>query len=230
MRTHHLPPSVIFAGALLLLGCSGSSSPVLPGPDAEVGDASPPGNDTASPDDAIAEPPVMPTPDGAPADSSAPDNRIDPIALGRSWTYDVQVFGTTPVCDGGQHTGAVLGESMVLGKQAFQIQSFCPAAGTSYYAVDGDVVDVDYQGQWVLALDAPVQEGHTWSNGVATFTWHSAGSVTVPAGTFGDCWNATESVSYTAYTLFCRGVGPVRWYSKDLAGSGFDAQLTAKSF
>jgi hypothetical protein len=158
------------------------------------------------------------------------DDRIDPILLGHAWTYDVQELGSFPLCPAGTHTGEVLGESTVDGKDAFEVSSLCANAGSSYYAVDGDVVQVDYQGTWLLALDAPVEEGHTWSNGSSTFTWHSKSSVTVPAGTFSDCWSATQNVAYEAYTIFCRGVGPVRWYSKDLDGNGFDAQLTAKSF
>jgi hypothetical protein len=82
----------------------------------------------------------------------------------------------------------------------------------------------------VLALDTPVQEGTSWSNGAGSFTWHDAGSVTVPAGTFSRCWKATENASYTAYTVFCRGVGAVEWYRRDAQGNGFDARLVAKNF
>ena len=103
---------------------------------------------------------------------------------------------------------------MLDGKDAFQTTSLCAGAEASYYAVDGDVVQVDYQGTWILALDAPVEEGHTWSNGSSTFTWHKEPHVTVPAGTFDNCWRATQNVSYEAYTIFCRGVGPVHWYSR----------------
>ncbi len=163
------------------------------------------------------------------AGSDAGDTRIDPIAVGRSWTYDVTIFGTYPLCSAGSHQGVVLGTKMLDGKQSFQVQSLCPGVGTLDYAVSGDVVQFDYMATWVLALDAPVAEGHTWTNGVDTFTWHSVGSVTVPAGTYSDCWKATQNVGYEAYTVFCRGVGPVHWFTKN-SGNGYEAMLTSKNF
>jgi hypothetical protein len=158
------------------------------------------------------------------------DNRIDPISLGHAWTYDVTELGTYPLCPAGSHTGKVVSRGMVDGKDAFQTTSLCANADASYYAVDGDVVQVDYMGTWVLAVDAPVEEGHTWSNGASSFTWHEEPKVTVGAGTFDDCWRATQNVDYEAYTVFCRGVGPVHWHSADLTGNGFDATLSAKNF
>jgi len=69
------------------------------------------------------------------------------------------------------------------------------------------------------------------AGGRAAFpTWHRETSVTVPAGTFTDCWTANQQVSYAAYLTYCRGAGLVRSYSKDLAGDGWDAQLSSKSF
>lgn len=159
-----------------------------------------------------------------------PDDRIDPIALGHSWTYDVTEVGTFPLCPSGSQTAETVAEVEKNGKTGLEVTSLCANAQSSIYAVEGDVVFVDYLDTWVLALDAPVEEGHTWSNGISTFTWHDEGTVTVPAGTFDDCWRATQNVAYEAYTIFCRGVGPVHWHSVDLAGNGFDAILTAKSF
>jgi hypothetical protein len=157
------------------------------------------------------------------------DDRIDPIELGHAWTYDVKIFGVYPLCKAGTHTGKVLGQKEVDGKPAFQVQSLCPAAGVTSYSVEGDRVFVHYGGAWLLALDAPVQEGHSWSNGASTYSWHFEGSVTVPAGTFEDCWTAREDSAPDSYTTFCRGVGPVVWHTIE-NGNGFDAQLTAKSF
>ena len=168
-------------------------------------------------------------PEGAsPPDDAGLGDAIDPIALGRKWTYDVQTFGTSP-CESGSRSGTVLGARSVGGRPAFDVQSFCGAAGTSSYSVAGDHVEVYYMGAWVLALDTPVQEGHTWSNGASTFTWHDVGAVTVPAGTFTRCFKAQQSGS-ASYSTYCRGVGPVRWYYTDGAGNGYDAKLTARNF
>jgi hypothetical protein len=159
-----------------------------------------------------------------------PGDAIDPIQLGYAWTYDVTILGSYPLCTAGKSTGKVIGPKTVAGKSAFQVQSFCPGAGSSNYAVDGDKVEIEYLGAWVLALDAPVEAGHTWSNGVTTYRWEDAGSVTVPAGTFTRCWTAKESGGSSNATTFCRGVGPVRWHYTDALGNGYDAVLTAKNF
>jgi hypothetical protein len=164
------------------------------------------------------------------AASPPPADAIDPVAPHRAWTYDVSVFGPSSVCAPGRHDGKVTREDVVDGKHAYEVASFCPGMPSFFYAFDGDRVELDYKGQWVLALETPVQEGTTWSNGAGSFTWHDAGKVTVPAGTFSQCWKATENASFTAYTVFCRGVGAVRWYRKDDQGNGFDAQLVAKNF
>jgi hypothetical protein len=224
------------AVALGVTACGGGSSSAVANGDGGA-DASSTGGDSgagvdsggSSGGDAAADSAV----DGSSAEGGdgGVDDRIDPIVVGRSWTYDVTTFGTYPLCPAGEHTGTATSESTHDGKDhAILVTSLCANAASEYYTVDGDVVNVDYQGAWILALDAPVAEGHVWSNGASTFTWHSAGNVTVAAGTFHDCWTATQNVAYDAYTIFCRGVGPVRWYTKDLGGNGFDAQLKSKNF
>ena len=161
------------------------------------------------------------------ADAPVVEERIDPIAAGHAWTYDVEIFGTYPGCAPGAQTGKVLRSGTYQGRAAFEVQSFCPGFGTSWYAVEGDVVDLYYKA-WLRVVDAPVVAGHTWSNGTATVTWKDEGTVTTKAGTFTRCYRAEQSVA--SYTIFCRGVGPVRWYIKDLSGNGYDAQLVSKSF
>lgn len=168
--------------------------------------------------------------DSAVALDGAVDDRIDPIALGRTWTYDVTVLGTYPACVAGAHAATVWNEEMLGGRDAFEIQSLCANAGSFFYAVDGDRV-FTYVGQaWVLSLDAPVAAGHTWSDGLDSFTWQAVPTVTVPAGTYANCWSAVEQVSYPTFTVFCRGVGPVHWHYEDGHGNGVDAVLRSKSF
>jgi hypothetical protein len=209
-------------GSVLLVGC-GDDEGVFGG----GGDG---GGDTSSSPSSNAASTSQSTTADSSSSGSGGDNRIDPIELGRSWTYDVEEIGTFAYCPSGSHTGETIAQTEKNGKPAFDVTSLCQNLPSSLYAVEGDVVFVDYLDTWVLALDAPVEEGHTWSNGASTFTWHDEGPVTVPAGTFDDCWRATQNVAYEAYTIFCRGVGPVHWRSVDLAGNGFDAVLTAKNF
>jgi hypothetical protein len=216
--------SIVLA-AVLLAACGDSSTDPIFGGNGQGGD----GSDGGSPADGGGAPEGGDG-SGAGNEGGSSAQLIDPIAVGNSWTYDVEEVGTYPYCPSGSHTAVTLGESQLDGKTAYEVTSLCANAPSSFYAVDGDVVQVNYEGTWVLALDAPVEEGHTWSNGISTFTWHDEGTVTVGAGTFDDCWRATQNVDYEAYTIFCRGVGPVHWRSVDLTGNGFDATLTAKNF
>jgi hypothetical protein len=167
--------------------------------------------------------------DGGP-DGSMKDTRIDPIEVGHAWTYNVTVLGYFPACSNGVFVSNTLSTSMVDGKTALSVQSLCENAGVYKYSVDGDRVYAYLNGAWKTSLDAPVADGHTWSDGFVNYKWESKGSVTTPAGTFSDCWSATTVASYTSYILLCRGVGPVKWHYEDGFGNGYEAIMTAKNF
>lgn len=219
-----LRSTVIAFAPLTWLACSSSPAPVI---DPAATNADVDAADASAADVAVAA--SKPAIDAAKSPDAAPvDDRIDPIELGRSWTYDVTIIGTYPLCKSGTNTGRVLGTKVVGARDSFQVQSFCPGAGTSSYALDGDRVHVYYGGAWLLALDSPVSKGHSWSNGAVELEWEGLGSQTVPAGTFADCWNARQKDSEN-FTTFCRGVGPVHWHYLDSAvgGNGYDAVLTA---
>lgn len=217
----------IFVAVSTLAACGGSSGgAAVPEPGANPGanDGGPvPVVDGAASVVDSATPTVV---DGSMKTDAGVDRRIDPIELGRTWTYDVSIIGVYPMCKAGSSTGRVLGKKVVAGKQAFQVQSFCPGAGTSSYAVDGDKVELYLDNAWILALDAPVAEGHTWTDGVETYAWEKVGELTVPAGTYDDCWTVRPQ-SGSSYSTFCRGVGPVLWHYVDFLGNGYDATLTA---
>lgn len=206
-----------------LFACSGSTSSVDGSGDHDAA-TSDGASDSAVSSDAIvlvdASPHDSSTVDATPSDGG--DTRIDPLVVGRSWTYDVTEVATYPLCPSGSHVASVVGQSTKDGKSAFEVTSLCANAGNFFYAVSGDNVDWDYGGLWVIALDSPVQEGHTWTNTVESYAWHDAASVTVPAGTFSQCWKA-QDVAGESFTIFCRGVGPVKWHVRDASGNGYDA-------
>lgn len=167
---------------------------------------------------------------GAKGDGSVKDTRIDPIEVGHAWTYNVTVLGFYPACSNGVFVSNTLSQSTVDGKTALSVQSLCENAGVYEYSVDGDRVYAHLNGSWKTSLDAPVAEGHTWSDGYRNYKWESKGSVTTPAGTFTECWSATTVASFTSYIVLCRGVGPVKWHYEDGLGNGYEAILTAKNF
>lgn len=203
----------------LVAGCSGSNA----------GSSGASKSDAATPADSGGED-AAPEMEASSGDDAGQDDRIDPIAVGHAWTYDVTVLGSYPACVAGTHAATVVNEEMLGGRQAFQVESFCPSAGSFFYALDGNRVFTWVAMTWVLSLDTPVAAGHTWSNGLDSFTWEAVPTVTVPAGTFTTCWSAVEQVSYPTYTVFCRGVGPVHWHYEDGQGNGYEAVLTSKSF
>lgn len=217
---------------LSLVACSGASSSSI-----DVADGSAPRADAANVD-----PPALDggVDVGAPVDAArdvasndaardAAVQPIDPLVVGHKWTYQVTQVNVYPLCPSGTHDGEVLRALTKDGRQAVEVQSLCQNAGTFFYSMQGDVVHWDEAGNWVLVIDAPVQEGHSWASSNSTYTWHDAGAVTVPAGTFSDCWKAQDD-NGPSYTTFCRGVGPVDWHYRDAFGNGYNALLTAKNF
>lgn len=218
--------------AWLGVACGGSDIDPIAAPDAEAPapglDGGPKPTDPPPPDPRDASPEAS-LPDAGPRDAAPEDKRIDPIEVGRTWTYDVKVLGFYPACSAGTHVATAKSAAQKDGKRAITVSSLCKNAGDYEYAVEGDRV-FTYVAGWRLSLDAPVAEGHTWTDGVRSYVWRSKGTKTVPAGTFSDCWSATVVASYTSYTVFCRGVGPVEWHYEDGFGNGYEAVLTAKGF
>jgi hypothetical protein len=159
--------------------------------------------------------------------------KLYPLALGYKWTYTVTAVGAGSVCAPGSYSQEITSANAAGGRPAFQMTSFCTSLGGTYdYSnPSGDEVDFYYSNSWLTLVDPNLSEGHNWTYaGATSYSWHRETSVTVPAGTFTDCWTAQQQVSYTAYLTYCRGAGLVRSYSKDLGGNGWDAQLASKSF
>lgn len=91
--------------AFVLIGCGGADAAVL-GPPFVDASSSPEGDPhdgivDAGAADAHAEDPIDAAPSSDAGDAAPDDDRIDPIALGRSWTYDVDVLGSYPICEPG---------------------------------------------------------------------------------------------------------------------------------
>jgi hypothetical protein len=175
------------------------------------------------------------TPDGGGGSGSGSgmgnSGALYPMAVGDSWTFSVAAVGAGSICAAGSHEQHVMSANAVGGRAAFQLTNFCTGVtGTYDYAVNGDnEVDFYYQGSWLTLVDPNLTEGHMWPYFNTSYHWHRETSVTVPAGTYDDCWTAEQDVSYTAYLTYCRGVGLVRSYSSDLTGSGWDAKLASSS-
>jgi hypothetical protein len=163
----------------------------------------------------LAEPP--------PADlASPPIAPLWPIKIGSTWSYAASGY-----CSGTVDR-TVVSANAVDGRAAFQIDdssAACTTVAESYSLPGGDQVDIDILGTWSTLIDPVLQEGHSWAYyGSTMLTWHRETSVTVPAGTFTDCWTANSSDPSIPSDTYCRGVGPVQSHSSSL-----DLQLTAWS-
>jgi hypothetical protein len=156
-------------------------------------------------------------------------NKLYPLAMGNSWTYDVAAVGAGSICAAGTHEQHVVSANMAGGRAAFQMTNFCSGVSATYDYAPGanDEVDFYYQTSWLTLVDPMLTEGHMWPYFNTSYHWHRETSITVPAGTYSDCWTAVQDVSYSASLTYCRGVGLVRSYSSDLNGSGWDAKLSS---
>ncbi len=225
------PHALILVAALA--ACGGRGVAVLEressAPEPGSQPASPPSDEASS-----VRAPELPRDGGASladaANAATRDDRIDPIEVGRAWTYAVEVLGFYPSCSNGVFTATTLGTTVVDELRAFRVQSLCERAGVYTYAVDGDAVASYFAGRWRESLAAPVAETTTWTDGFRDYTWEAKGDVTTPAGTFSACWSAKVIASFDSYTVFCRGVGPVKWHYEDGFGNGYEAILLGKNF
>lgn len=153
------------------------------------------------------------------AQTTPPDDRLLPLAEGRTWTYDV--MSTYPSCPSGVVEQRVLGSETIDGRDVFRIRGFCGSEGRTF--IDGDLVEDYYDWGplgWTRQLDEPVEDGHAWTttNGSATFGMHYE-------RVDDDCWKVVQEVSYTSTWTYCRGVGLTRFEMIDLGGGTIRATL-----
>jgi hypothetical protein len=161
---------------------------------------------------------------------SADHADLYPLAVGNTWTYNVTIVGAGSTCSPGTFSQSVLSANPAGGRAAYQVSDFCTAlAGETYdYSTPGgDEVDFYYGSDWLELIDPTLVDGTSWTYANTSYTWKRETSVTVPAGSYDDCWTANQNVSYTAYSTYCRGAGLVHNYSADLTGAGWDAQLAS---
>jgi hypothetical protein len=170
----------------------------------------------------------------------APEDRLFPVEVGRSWTYELTYpTGMLGVCPpGATELVQTITEAIEFaGRMAFKLQSACggtPIGEPAIISVEGDQIETFAAEQWLTTLDEPIEDGHTWSSqfmGEAVLS--DAGTVTVPAGTFDRCWTVTADIGMGIGSTgtFCRGVGLVRSASPlGPGGAQLEQALTSRNF
>jgi hypothetical protein len=175
-------------------------------------------------------------------DTSTELEPLLPLTIGdRSQSTQTSSGDGTPTttCD---VTQTVTGQMMVDGRDAFVIvvDAVCPARSNSssyYIATSGGD---HYESRTSTATDGiwyvidPPAEGHQWASdpaGMYVFTWHRVSSITVPAGTFTDCWRTVTGIGGSDQeATYCRGVGVVAIDDSFTTGYMVHGELVAKNF
>lgn len=134
-----------------------------------------------------------------------------PMAVGNTWTYVVEekIVGSCP--EEGRSISFVE-EEFLDGRDTFVGTNVCFPGSTARQAIDGDIIEQysEPEAEWFVSYQAPLENGFEWSplEGT-TLRWEEVGSLTVPAGTFEDCWHRVI-VGTIAQNTYCAGVGMVR--------------------
>lgn len=132
-----------------------------------------------------------------------------PLEVGATWTFEVtEPVGQTctPNYESIERTEAIGG------RDAFVVGHAC-TSGTEYYLSVQDGELQQWIGDaWVTILPAPIEQGREWSvTPELSFRWIFVGPITVPAGTYGNCWGREAlPPSAPSHTIYCPDVGPVR--------------------
>lgn len=133
---------------------------------------------------------------------------LEPLAVGNLWTYTVTVQEPTDDCPNGSGTREIKTSVEWEGRTAFEMHRFCDLDPTYLNVTNGEIYQ--YLEGWYRNVAAPVQEGATWAFAPGyTLKWSSVGAVTVPAGTFTNCWRRSIA-EYEGSITFCPGVGQVQ--------------------
>lgn len=138
-----------------------------------------------------------------------------PLEVGQRRTFEI-VEPAGMECDPNFET--VLRTENVGGKEAFVVDHVCAPDEEIILAHHGGQLVQWNEDKWIVTMKAPLEEGLTWiATERYTFQWSFVSDITVPAGSFQDCW-ARESVppSPLSRNVYCPGVGPVRRENADL--------------
>ncbi len=154
--------------------------------------------------------------------------QIFPLADTWTWNYQVTTFGSTTfgtACQPGKVTRTTRGSAQLSTRKGTYLPGLCQSGTNKVaYATDGDQVWYWNGAEWDAYIEAPLTDGKKFLSGNQSFTWYSRSNITVPAGTYSDCWTKRHDKT-DSYETFCRGVGLVQAYQVDAFGNGWKATL-----
>jgi hypothetical protein len=192
-------------------GCTTVGSSGVPNPVGAPGD--PATMDAGADAGAVASDAGVPT-DGGSVDGGpiVPKVSLWNLAVGHVWTYDLSLNQCRVIVS--------IPATTDIGTRHAFVETYTTDCPGGFHSV-GSILEAVYpddrkekgnhDGSSFALIEAP-GEGRTWNSLSIIFTWHASGRVTVPAGTFDDCWTLNEQYTklpITMNTVFCRGVGLV---------------------
>ncbi|MGE0550508.1 MAG: hypothetical protein AB7R00_25815 [Kofleriaceae bacterium] len=155
--------------------------------------------------------------DNPPEPTTGPTNptaNYYPLAVGNRWdfvTSDQKTF-RIDVVDFGVHQQ----------RPSYEVHGtlegwWWPTTAVSYEYTEGGDSYLFIPGlsrEWARSMEGPPEDGQQWSYDIAgsprQFAWEYEGTISVPAGTFHDCYRLVNlSTSLVDYTVYAPNVGPV---------------------
>lgn len=211
------------------IGCDGdaSSTPIEDG-------GAPESSDDAGQEDEIDTGDDSETTSEVVQDTEGP---LMPIAVGNSWTYRYtqSEAADEDTCAEGIWTASITGKTEIDGVDTYTFVSSCAQNGDQreyLLQFEGDqVAMIDFDDPYYL-INENVADGVQWETRLdvsyLTYEWHYVGTVTVPAGTFDNCWERIrDSLSIDNHT-YCRGVGRVSGNSEEHSSELIDFELATE--
>jgi hypothetical protein len=140
--------------------------------------------------------------------------------MGNKWTF-VLTQDLESECDGAYLTEEVYALDASLGRDAVVVSQLCAPSNVKtdnrLAAIDGQIFQW-FSPMWRPTHPSPLVDGYKWviTNG-PVFRWKFAGEVTVPAGTFQNCWTRVHvplsNQKRGPDNTYCPGIGRVRMTS-----------------
>jgi hypothetical protein len=165
-----------------------------------------------------------------PDDAGTKNDDLFPLVDGDRRTYRV-TRGTWPDCEG-PVTVTFRGPLVEADGTTFYRSTMRCGASSKDYAVSDFARDaagllVRAAGsEWYRFLTLPPKEGASWAAGGSSgvrYAWSSEPTVSVPGGTFTDCWKRTSYPNGARFDVYCPGQGLVR---SVLSDRSVDAEMS----
>lgn len=160
-----------------------------------------------------------------------------PLSVGNEWNYDVTATVTNPdtTWTGSFETEITAETTLDNGTEVFewvQVMTIDTISGTdTFYLEETENYILMYSSKTATVPDTflalPLEVGKTWGN----LQVLGQADVTVPAGTFNDCWEILETSAHgSAYYYFAADVGLVKLLKTETDGTIWETLVELETY